>query len=78
MSDKRNNSAVYKLQDGTYTSETRIQDGTERGGPFKTELEAKQWCKDAERVMNGLRVKKKHIPVFAAVTSVAVEWRRVS
>lgn len=56
------NSTIY-IRNGKYHAETRIQDGTERSEPLQTLDEAKKWCKDCERIMNGLKIKKRDIPI---------------
>lgn len=62
--EKCNNSRVVRTPNGRYHPSTRIQDGTERGPECRTLSEALRWCEETEKIMNGLSIEKRDIPVF--------------
>lgn len=65
---------IYRMQDGTYHCEGRLQDGTERW--ISSSLEsAIESMKKFAKTMNGTKLKKKGIVFFEPVEPIWKEFR---
>lgn len=63
---------IIQKVDGTFRCEVEVQDGTERWTEhdLSTALKA---VKEAEKFLNGNKIKKRHIPVYREVAQVQLE-----
>ncbi len=64
---------IYSMADGTFRCVGKIQDGTERW-TCNTLEEAVKSMKRFAKVMNGTKIKKKHIAFFVPKHVAKTEW----